>query len=154
MPDGCWSNDLTSGARQVDAANESLFFLISHLFKPGVECKRRGGYCPHDGCGKVSAVLRFVTRNIAAENRLMAEAGYPDAAAHHRAHDELLAAVRDLFERCLCGDEDDDMIRAVITAWAKDHVQRHDKPLGAWLATGQNMPPVTQPTALSSTAPM
>lgn len=154
MPDGCWSNDLTSGARQVDAANESLFFLISHLFKPGVECKRRGGYCPHDGCSKVSAVLRFVTRNVAAENRLMAEAGYPAAAAHNRAHDELLAAVRDLFERCLCGDEDNGMIQTVVTAWAKDHVQRHDKPLSAWLAAGQGITPGAPPAALSATTPL
>lgn len=137
MPDCGWSGDLASRARQVDAANESLFYLIGHLFQPGVECKRRHGHCPHDGCGKVSAVLRFMTRNLAAEDQLMREAGYPDADSHRRAHDDLLAAVGDLFERCLCGDEDDDMIRGTVTGWAMDHVDEQDKPLVAWLSRAQ-----------------
>lgn len=134
MPDCGWSGDLACGARQLDAANESLLFLIGHLFRPGVECKRRDGHCPHDGCGKVSAVLRFVTRNTAAEDRLMVEAGYPDMAAHRRAHADLIASLRDLFDRGLCGDDDDEAIRASVTAWAADHACRYDKALGEWLA--------------------
>lgn len=142
MPDCGGASDVACRARQLDVASESLSFLIDHLFRPGVECKRRDGrHCPHDGCGKVSAILRFITRNVVAEDRLMAETGYPDAVAHRRAHVELLAALHDLFERRLCSD-DDEIIRASVTAWAADHARRYDKPLGAWLAA---TPVVTMP---------
>ena len=135
MPDCGGASDIAGHARQLDVANESLSFLIGHLFRPGVECKRRDGrHCPHDGCGKVSAILRFITRNVVAEDRLMAETDYPDAVVHRRAHVDLLAALRDLFDRRLCGDEDDEMIRASVSAWEADHARRYDKPLSAWLA--------------------
>jgi hemerythrin-like metal-binding protein len=136
MPDCGWSQDLNSGARRLDAANESLFFLVNNLFKPGVECKRRHGYCPRDGCSKVAAVVRFLTRNQAAEETLMAESAYPDGAAHCLAHRNMLAAMQSLLDAQLCGDEDhdEDKVRSAISDWATDHVLRHDKPLGEWLS--------------------
>lgn len=155
MPDSGWSHDLACGARQVDAANEGLFFLIANLFLPGVECKRRNGVCPRDGCGKVAAVLRYLTRNFAAQDKLMAEAGYPDTATHCTAHAELLARLRDLSDRSACGDWEDEKLSSLITAWAVEHVRAHDKLLGEWLGGVQpvNLPTVMAPAGLAAGAP-
>lgn len=133
MPDSGWSSDLSCGLREVDSANESLFFLIGHLFTPGVECKRQRGVCPRTGCGKVAALTRFLSRNLGAQDRLMTDAGYPDAEDHRRAHSELLTLLRALSDKGNCGDLDEDLIRGTVTAWAREHLQTFDKPLGAWL---------------------
>lgn len=133
MPDSGWSSDLASGLRELDAANESLFFLIGHLFTPGVECKRQRGVCPRTGCGKVAALTRFLSRNLAAQERMMTEAGYPAAAEHCHAHAELLTLLRALSDKGSCGDIDEDLIRGTVTAWAREHLRSQDKPLGEWL---------------------
>lgn len=135
MPESGWSADFATGSRQVDAANESLFFLIGNLFKPGVECKKREGFCPHDGCGKVMAIHRFVARNFAVQEKLMTETGYPGIEAHRRAHTDLLVRLRDLYDKQVCGDWEEEAVRSAVTRWAVEHVDSHDRPLGQWLGS-------------------
>lgn len=127
-----------TGNAAIDACNDGLRFLLSRVFHPGVECRRgTGGHgsCDRSRCTRIAAIMRYVDRNFAQQERLMAESGYPDADRHGDDHAGLLDRLGVMLHSGVCADTDADKVRDLVSTWALDHARRCDHPLGRWTVT-------------------
>lgn len=127
--------DIGTGLREIDAGNEGLCFLLERIFAdPLTECRRRHGKCDHNRCTKISALLTYIGRNFADQERIMDDDAYPLFGDHVRDHAHLVSALKSMQVARVCADEDGPRVRAFITRWTARHVHTCDRPLGAWVA--------------------
>jgi hypothetical protein len=129
-----------TGVREIDAGNEGLRYLLQRLFEPGVECRRgRGGKgdCDFSQCSRIEAIIRYVTRNFARQEQVMAQCGYSNREAHCNDHSLLVDGLKAMQRACLCADRQRDTLCEFIESWMSAHFAHYDWPLGKWAATHQ-----------------
>lgn len=128
-------NDIGTGLREIDAANEGLCFLLDRLFTdPMAECRRRYGKCDHGSCSKISALLTYVGRNFAEQERMMSGDGaYPLHGDHIRDHAHLVSDLKSMQAAHVCADDDGPRVRAFVSRWAAHHIHVCDRPLSTWM---------------------
>lgn len=119
---------MPTGIPSLDESHRSLQFLLDRLFHPQVMCGDQGGQC-----SRIRDTIRFLSRNLAHEERLMRAAGYPAATAHEREHRKLLRRMARMERSMSCSDYDNQRISGFLTAWMNHHVAVFDKPFGAFL---------------------
>jgi hemerythrin-like metal-binding protein len=118
----------STGVRLIDANWESLAFLLDQLFHPSVICAGSRKLCP-----RIEDTIRFLTRNLEREERLMGEAAYPGFAAHKREHDILRQKLVQMKSTLICSQYDNALVSRFLRDWTKNHTQTFDKPLGDFL---------------------
>jgi hypothetical protein len=131
-----------TGVREIDAGNEGLSYLLARVFEAGVECRRGGsGACDYHQCTKIAAILRYVARNFAGQEQVMAEADYPAGSDHSRDHAALVDGLQAMRDACVCAERDRGKVRQFVADWHADHFIRCDRPLGRWAITRRVLKP-------------
>ncbi|HSN90028.1 MAG TPA: hemerythrin family protein [Anaeromyxobacteraceae bacterium] len=122
---------LETGNRLVDRQHRELFARLGALF----EASREGR-----GADEVRPLLgylrEYVDAHLAAEERLMEEAGYPDLEPHREEHRALLATFQAL--QAQFEESGADLLFVVrlsqrVTEWLKEHIYRADRTMAWWL---------------------
>lgn len=135
---------LETGVSAIDEANDGLRFLLERVFQPGVECRRGPtgkGECDYSCCSRIEAIIRYVQRNFASQERVMAEANYPEASRHGDDHASLLDRLTVMLKGQVCADRDSLKVHDLIAHWMNDHAKRCDAPFGRWAVTRRVLGP-------------
>lgn len=133
-----------TGVPAIDAGNDGLRFLLRHVFKPGVECRRGRagqGECDHSRCTRIEAIMRYVGRNFAVQERVMAEASYPASERHLDDHAVLVDRLSVMLNAQVCADRDGGKVHDLIAHWMDEHARQCDQPLGRWAVTRRVLDP-------------
>jgi hemerythrin-like metal-binding protein len=133
-----------TGVPVIDAGNEGLRFLLARMFQPGVECRRGDsghGDCDYSRCTRISALMRYVERNFAHQEEVMAESGYPDTGRHRDDHASLLDRLGVMLHAQVCADKDAAKVHDLVSHWAVEHMLACDRPLGRWALTRRVLEP-------------
>jgi hemerythrin len=125
-----WTSTLSVGVPELDEQHRELFRRVDRLLDAVLHQDR-------SEAGRLLAYLRsFVAEHFGAEERLMAESAYPDAARHAQEH-------RDFARRLSALDADFAAHGATAglmfeleqqaVGWLRDHVYFTDVALGRWV---------------------
>lgn len=117
---------------EINTASECLLFLVSAMFGADTPCRSPGGPCP-----KIGDVITFLRRHFAREEERMSDTRYPGAARHIAEHRAVLARLDTMYHQFRCGRYDPEAVLDELEAWAIDHIERHDKPLGRFLVNAE-----------------
>lgn len=126
---------LSVGVREIDAATESLRYLMGRLFEPLVECRRAEGTCDRTRCTRLAALMAFARRNFEWQERWMAENSYPHDDHHRRDHWRLLDQLARMHAADVCAERERGVVTEVVARWAFDHVDQCDRRLARWALT-------------------
>jgi hemerythrin len=126
-----FDRSLETGDPEIDAQHRELFARIAQLLEVARDRRARA---------EVERLLEFlgdyVVQHFEAEERAMAEADYPEAAAHRAEHGELLSAFGRLYREFQEeGPTPGFLIRFDnrITAWLREHIHCTDRSLAEFL---------------------
>lgn len=138
-----YAQGLETGVPAIDAGNDGLRYLLGRVFEPGVECRRGqgDGQCDRKHCIRLQAIIRYMDRNFAHQERVMAEADYPEADRHCGDHARLVDKLHIMVRGQVCADRDGQKVRDFISHWAVEHAKRCDHPFGKWAVTRRVLDP-------------
>ena len=124
-----WTSTLSVGDEAIDAQHRELFVRLDRLHDAMLRRERSEAL-------RLLAFLRdYAVVHFEAEERLMAEAAYPEAARHAQEHEAFRAALRGLQEHFeaegLTAALVLDLERRVV-GWLREHVYHSDVALGRW----------------------
>jgi hemerythrin len=123
------SKPAATGVRSIDVGHECLMFLVDRFYHPSVICHGADG----PACRRIEETLLFMRRQLDREEHLMRLSGYADLPDHVRDHREIIARLKALHRDLECSRYDNHAVGALIRDWCRGHVERHDRPLGAYL---------------------
>jgi hypothetical protein len=135
---------LETGVPAIDEATDGLRFLLEHVFQPGVECRRGPdgkGACDRQRCVRIAAIIRYVGRNFASQERVMTDSFYPEAGRHGDDHASLLSRLTVMLQAQVCADRDSRKVHDFVSQWMTDHSKRCDTPFGRWAVTRRVLGP-------------
>ncbi len=124
---------LETGDADIDAQHRELFARVDRLLEASHEAR---------GASEIGALLDFlgdyVVTHFAAEERRMAESGYPDAAAeaHRQEHRRFVEDYGILYRQFRNeGPQRRFVIRVSdrVTSWLREHIYRTDRAFAEWL---------------------
>ena len=121
------SND-NDAVRIIEASRDCLVFVLHQLFHPQMICADPGGTC-----SRIEDTIRFLSRSLEREERLMAATGYPALAAHKREHEKLLRKLERMKRTLVCGGYDNTLVFDDVTEWTRNHAAAFDKPVTDFL---------------------
>ncbi|MCM2332769.1 MAG: bacteriohemerythrin [Anaeromyxobacteraceae bacterium] len=125
-----WTSTLSVGVPEIDAQHQELFRRIDRLLDAVLRRDR-------SEAGAVLAWLgTFVQDHFSAEERLMAETGYPDAERHVKEHRDFarrLAEIEADFEAHGATAAVMYALEQHAVGWLGDHVYFSDVSLGRWV---------------------
>jgi len=126
-----WTPDLALGVEAIDAQHRELFGRADALL--GAVSR---GTAAHETFEMLAFLGEYILDHFGAEERLMAEDGYPDLGRHRAEHAQLVAAYERL-RRNFARTGADQVLRVelegVIGDWLVRHVKATDGRLGRWL---------------------
>jgi hemerythrin len=125
-----WTSALSIGVAELDAQHQELFRRVDRLLD-AMLARNRG-----EATGLLAFLQRHVIVHFAAEEQLMREVAYPDAALHsaeHRAFAAEIEALAGLF--ALDGPTARLVLRLEreVTSWLRDHVYSTDRSLARFI---------------------
>jgi len=120
--------NVDTGVGSLEESRQCLQFVLDRLFHPQTICATPGGVC-----ARIKDTVRFLSRNLEREERLMLDSGYSDFAAHKREHEKLLLKLANMERTLVCGDYDNSQVSEFLTDWVNHHVSAFDKPFGDFL---------------------
>jgi hemerythrin len=119
-----WTPQMQIGIKQIDSEHKKLVLLINQLF----EAMQKGA--GHEALGQIlTGLINYTATHFAYEEKLFAETGYPDTAAHKKEHENLKQRVLDIQKRYAAGDEDTLSIETLtfLKNWLINHTTGSDK---------------------------
>jgi len=144
-----WSDELATGIDQIDAHNQSLFFVLNELFASDFPCEMRSRMCH-----KIEDTIVYLTRNFLREEALMADCGYADLEGHRSEHRVLLDELLRLQRTLECGRYDTAAMFDLLASWALAHIEIWDKPLGKHLRPkASSASPPSKPVGRTGSVP-
>ncbi len=135
-----WGPQLSVGWEEIDAQHREILVRVSDLHARAEEGDEFGAQAALD------ALVDTVVLHFATEQDLMDRSGYPDRAAHRRAHDAFLQDLHGLaaaLEEVGLTEDVLDWARSRMTEWLTFHIQTNDVPLGLHLARLRHRPGVS-----------
>jgi hemerythrin len=123
---------------EIDAQHEKLIELVNRLHEALL-----GGADKAVRDSLLSQLLKGMQSHCAYEEELMLRYGYPEYQAHKSEHDRLKRNLVDLIERYRNGE----LVLSIAVVmefkcWATIHIEKSDKPLGAFLIDQKGVEPV------------
>jgi hemerythrin len=128
-----WTDDLATGAGEIDEQHKELFRRINGLLEACTEGK---------GKDEVKRVMQFlddyVATHFSAEEKYMATYGYSGYSGHKAQHLEFMEKFSNLKARL---EKEGPGVHLVVNAnimlveWLQNHIRKLDKALGAFLKT-------------------
>ncbi len=124
-----WSNQLAVGVQEIDTQHQKLVQLIN-----GLHDHMLAGDA-NDIMGKVlDRVIDYTGFHFSTEERLMAEHGFPESAAHKNEHQKLVATAVDLQTKLRTGQAHITMeTMKFLRDWLQHHIMQSDKAFGTFL---------------------
>lgn len=119
---------------EIDCQHEKLISLLNQLHE-AMEL-RKGT----ETLGELlSELVEYTQGHFAYEEQLMSQYEYPEYAKHQAEHEKLMQHITDLADRFRSGDLLLSFaIMLALRNWAMIHIDKRDKPLGAFL-NGKNV---------------
>ncbi len=124
-----WNTTLSVKVKQFDEQHMKLVDMVNELHDAMKEGKG------NVALGKIlNGLITYTATHFAAEEKLMAQHAYPDAAAHKQEHEKLVKQVLELQTNFKAG-------KAILTldvmmflkGWLVKHIQGDDRKYGAYL---------------------
>lgn len=124
-----WSNDFKIGEDEIDKEHWGLFALIHDLGDKLAE-----GAAEDSVAVTIEALAAYVDVHFEHEERLMQETGYPEFAAHKKAHEALDKRVAELKEdlRRAPNTFDYDALMEFLSNWLSQHIINVDMEFAAY----------------------
>ena len=118
-----WNDEFTVGVKSIDDQHRHLFEVVNTLDE-AIE--------KHRGQRVMDEVLRelvgYTQEHFAFEEKLMAEAGYPDLAAHQAKHRQIIQKIeRFEYELNVEGYRISREVRDFLQHWLMTHIAEEDK---------------------------
>ena len=127
-----WTTALAVGDALIDAQHQELFRRVGRLLDAMARNDRS------EAGRLLDYLLDYVEEHFSAEERLMAETGFPDATRHVQEHRAFREAVHALDADFLAEGTTGRLVvrlEELCVGWLKEHVYFTDVSLGRWLAT-------------------
>ena len=124
MPILTWSPKYSVGVASIDEEHKKLIALINELHDAMIAGRGK------DVVGKVlDGLVDYTKKHFALEERLFAQTGYPAAAEHKRAHDELTQQVVEIQEKFRSGKTITISMEVMnfLKDWLVDHILGTDQ---------------------------
>ncbi len=129
-----WTSTLSVGVPEIDAQHQELFRRVDRLLDAMLHHDRS------EAEPLLDFLRAFVVDHFAAEERVMAELGYPGAAPHAEEHRRFAAALREVDQEFLAAGPTADLVLRLeqqTVAWLRDHVYSTDVALGRFVHARQ-----------------
>jgi hemerythrin len=133
-----WDRSLETGDPEIDSQHRELFHRIDKLLAATADRRARA---------EVGRLLTFlgdyVVSHFEAEERLMADSGYPEAAAHREEHRRFVADYARLYEDYRADGPGSVFVIKFgnrVTAWLCEHICRTDRRLVDHLTAQRDRP--------------
>jgi hemerythrin len=125
-----WQSRHATGIPSIDAHHQGLFKLLRVLDEDAPR-----GLATSELVAIIDFLEQLVRTHFEREHECMWQRDYPGISAHIRDHDRLIAHLSQMKERHARRDAlvQQDVV-PVLTAWLMNHIQRHDQPLGEFMA--------------------
>jgi hemerythrin len=119
------------GVEQIDREHRQLFEIVARVYD---SLEARDDKAQSLIRAAAAELLDYTATHFASEEGLMAQAGYPDLAAHREQHEHLLTRARDMEMRI----EIEDKYVAVelsqfLYRWLIEHIEASDRKFGEFL---------------------
>jgi len=127
-----WTTALSVGVDEIDAQHQELFRRVDRLLDAMARNDRS------EAARLLEFLLGYVDVHFDAEERLMADTGFPDATRHIQEHRAFRQAVQELDSDFLLDGPTGRLVVALeqlAVGWLKEHVYFTDVSLGRWLST-------------------
>lgn len=120
-----WSDKFSVGNEVIDRDHMVLVDLIDQLHEASV-----GGKADAVVGTVLSALVDYTRTHFDREEKMMADAGYPDLANHKQVHQKLRRQVEEVYDRHLAGEDEGkisvDML-AFLHDWLYFHILETDR---------------------------
>jgi hemerythrin len=124
-----WTSTLSVGDETIDAQHRELFARVDRLHDAMLRRERT------EALRLLDFLRDYAVVHFEAEERLMAEEGYPEAARHAGEHEGFRAALRGLQEHFETNGLTAALVRDLerrVVGWLRDHVYHSDVAVGRW----------------------
>lgn len=126
-----WDRNLETGNQEIDGQHRELFFRIDKLLAASREKRSR------EEVGQTLTFLGdYVVEHFAAEEQMMAAAGYPEIEAHRAEHARFVQEFGILYREFKSEGPSVLFIIRVgnrVTGWLREHIYRTDRSLVEFL---------------------
>ncbi len=126
-----WDRSLSVGVKLIDEQHQELFRKVNGLIEAMMQ---------NQGKAELEKLLSFlgtyVVQHFGAEERLMAQYRYPEAAKHKQAHADFVKTflgVKAEFDKLGATPNVSIAVNKFVCAWLKEHIGRADTALGKFL---------------------
>lgn len=124
-----WSDTLSVGVKEIDEQHRALLELANALHAATL-----AGAASAELNRLLGELIRRTAVHFATEERLFNETRYPDAQAHRREHEELVAQVNSLKQRVDRGGLAlNAEIAQYLATWLLEHIEGADRQYGTHL---------------------
>ena len=113
--------DPVRSVEMISENRNTLLFVLERYFHPKTRCADPARTCP-----RIADTFRLLARNLAREERMMAEAGYPDIAEHRCEHQKLLTRLEQMRTELTCSEYDNRQVADFLYGWTKRHARTFD----------------------------
>ncbi|MDX2458060.1 MAG: bacteriohemerythrin [Gammaproteobacteria bacterium] len=123
--------DLKLNIPEIDSQHETLIGLVNRLHETMLQGADKAAMD-----GLLSQLIEHTRTHFSYEEQLMSQTGYPEYEAHKSQHNRLMQHLEDLAE----GYQNGELLLSFavvldLKGWATVHIQKSDKPLGAFLTS-------------------
>jgi hemerythrin len=128
-----WDRNLETGDAEIDGQHRELFHRIDKLLAASREKRSR-----EEVAQTLTFLGDYVVQHFAAEERMMAAAGYPEYEAHRGEHARFVQEFAILYREFKAEGPSTLFIIRVgnrVTGWLREHIYRTDRSLVEYLKT-------------------
>ena len=126
-----WGAHYKIGVAQIDREHQQVADLLNELHDAWLDGAPRS-----DLSGRLKSLAEAVTVHFEAEEKIMAERGYPGLPIHRSEHAFLLTHVADFRQGFENGTtEFTESVMSYLKDWLRDHILISDKRMGEYLVT-------------------
>jgi hemerythrin len=124
-----WSNDYSVGVKALDGQHTVLFNALNDLHDAMMK-----GQARTITAGLLEKLVKYTHEHFAAEEKMMAAAGYPELDRHRNRHLDLTKQVSEFVARHEKGEVTVNVhLMNFLRDWLTKHIQHEDKEYGPWL---------------------
>jgi hemerythrin len=130
MPLMTWTEEMSVGVKSLDDDHKRLIELLNELHD-GIQA----GQANQALEGVIDGLVRYTRFHFAREEKLFAEAGFPESAAHKAEHDMLSRRALNLQARFENGQSQQLSLEAMefLKNWLTEHIMGSDQKYGPFL---------------------
>lgn len=127
-----WNDRLSVGIASIDKEHQKLVGLLNEFY-----VAVQAGHGKESLAKVLAALIDYTKVHVANEEQLFAKTGYPEAAAHKKAHDDLTQQVVEIQKKIREGGNTMLSIETLnfLKNWLLTHIQGTDKKYSSYLTS-------------------